>query len=80
MGRGEFLEARHPPEPQHRPLSSSEWKVAVFSPIIDVATDLLSVLVANLFHRSAVGPQPVRDDGSGRAVALHGFLQEAQGR
>ena len=80
VGRDEFLQVRHSPEPGHRSLSSPERQVAILRPIIKMATDLLAVDISNVFHRGAIRPEPIRHDGSRCAVALHGFSQEPQCR
>jgi hypothetical protein len=60
---------------------SSENAKPVRSPAIARApTCLLSLGVADLFHRRAVGPQPVGDDDLRAAIALHRFLDELQRR
>ena len=48
--------------------------MTVLSPIIEMATDLLAVDIADLLHRCAVGPQPVGDDLD-RAAALNKTIQ-----
>ena len=78
VDRGELLKVAHPSEPAHRALSSSEGKMAVFGPVVEVTTDLLAVDIPDGFHRCAIGSEPVCYDGFRRAVALHRFLQKPQ--
>jgi hypothetical protein len=54
VGRNEFLQIAHPSKSRHGPLSSSEGQVRVFRSVVQVATDLLAVLVPDLFHGSSV--------------------------
>ena len=80
VGGGEFLQVRHPPKPQHRPLSSTKWQVAILGPIVEMATDLLVADVSNHFHRGTVTPEPVGNHSPRRSVPLHRFTQEPQSR
>src|SRR6056297_4363352 len=41
---GELLQTSHAPEPEHRPLPSSERQVRIFGPIVEPAAGLLPVL------------------------------------
>ena len=45
---GELLQGLHLSKSEHRPLSSSERKMAVLHPIVGMATDLLFVLVLSV--------------------------------
>ncbi|MDB5439627.1 MAG: Subtilase family protein [Caulobacteraceae bacterium] len=67
---GEFLERLHPPKPLHGPLSSSEGLVGILSPVVDPAADLLTIDIADLIHRRAIGAEAVGDDRLGSTVAL----------
>ena len=46
--------------------------------IVEPAAAELAVLDADLFHRRAVGAQPIGHDGLGSAIALHRALHERQ--
>ena len=62
VGRGEFLQSLHLPEPEHGPFSSSEGQVTVLHPVVGVPTDLLFLAIAEFAHRCAVGLQPIGND------------------
>ncbi len=49
VDRGDLLERLHTPKPLHGSFSSSERQVAVFHPIVGMATDLLLLAVAEIF-------------------------------
>ena len=50
----ELLERLHPSEPEHCPLSSSEWRVGILGPVVQPPAGFLALGVANLLHRRAV--------------------------
>lgn len=78
--RGEFLQRFHPPEPQHRPLSSSEWKMRVLDPVVHPATHLAAITVAEFAHRGGVLSESVSNDRLGPTVTLQSLLQKGQSR
>ena len=79
VGRSEFLQVRHSPEPRHRPLSSPERQVAVLGAVVEMATDLLAVDIPDLFHSRAIGPEPVCDDCPWHTIPFHRLPEKAQG-
>jgi len=70
VNRDEFLQRLHSPETQRRPLSSTKWQMRIFSPVVEMSTDLPTMLIAQLAHGSGIGSQSIRDDGLGFAVPL----------
>src|ERR1700728_3313766 len=48
--------------------------------IVEAATDLMAIRVANFFHCRGVGPKPVGDDRPRSAVLLHDSLEKLQRR
>ena len=65
VDRGKFLQGLHLPEPEHRPLPSSERQVAVLHPVVGPAADHLLLGVAKFVHCSAVGFKSVGCDDFG---------------
>jgi hypothetical protein len=59
---GEFLQTSHPPEPQYRPLPSSEGLVKILRPVVGRTGGLLSITDAEVPKRSTIGPQAVGHD------------------
>ena len=80
VGRNEFLEVRHSPEPRHRSLSSSEGQVAVLGPVVEMATDVLAVFVSDLFHGGAIRSKSIGGDEPRCSIPFHGFLQKCKCR
>jgi len=56
---GNFLRTTHTPEPQYGAFSSSKWEVRTLYPVILPTADLLSIGIANNFHRRAMGAQSI---------------------
>jgi hypothetical protein len=50
MGGGKLLEAAHPPEALHRPLSSSQRLMSIFNAVVQPAAGALAALGSNGFH------------------------------
>ena len=78
VDRGELLQRLHLPEPQHRPLSSSERQVAVLDPVVGPATHLLPITAAQLIHGRAVAAQAVGGDLIWRTMTLQRLPHEGQ--
>jgi len=76
----EFLQRLHLPEPQHRPLPSSERKVGILSPVVQPAANLLLRPIADVIHSRPVGAQPIGDDRLRRTVTLQRLLHKPQRR
>ena len=55
MHAGELLQTSRAPKPEHSSLFSPEGEVRILRAVVLVATDLLAVLVADVFHCGAVG-------------------------
>ncbi len=69
--RGELMQTSHPPEPQHRPLPSSLWRMTVLHPIVGApASRLVACFEIELPHRRSVRPKLVGDDRIGTAAPL----------
>jgi hypothetical protein len=51
VNRAELLQRLHTSKPLHRPLSSSKRLMRILRPIVEAATDLVPIGVAQLFHR-----------------------------
>ena len=54
--------------------------MAILRPIVEVATDLLTVAVSNLFHRRAIRAKLIRYDYLRGPIPLHGFPKEPKCR
>ncbi len=54
VNRGEFLQTSHPPEAEHRSLSSSEWLVGILDAIVQPAAGFAFVDGAQTLERRAV--------------------------
>ncbi len=76
MDGGELLKTSHSTEAEHRPLSSSERKVRVLSPIVEPATRLLPVRHTEVFHGGTIRAKPVRHEDIHTAMFLHCFPWE----
>ena len=74
-----FLQTSHSSKAGHLPFSSSERKMRILDPVVQVTAGSLFVPVSDFSHRGRVGPQSVCDDKLGLAVSLHCFLQEFKG-
>jgi hypothetical protein len=70
----------HAPEARHRPLSSAEWQVRIFSPIIQMPAKFLAPRISNLFHGRAIRMALVGYYDMRIAIPLHGFSNELQCR
>lgn len=68
---GEFLQGSTAPEPEHRPLPSSEWQVRVLCSMVHPATGFLPVRRTKLLQRGAIRPQLVGYQDMRPTVALH---------
>ena len=68
MDGGELLQCSHPPEPQHRPLASSERQVGVFRSVVEPPTHLAIVTATEVLQRGTIGSQAVGHNGLGAAV------------
>lgn len=79
LDRGEYLQASHPAEPQHRPLPPAKWQVRVLGTVARPPAGLPAPARCRDFHRRAAGPQAIRHDRHWLAIPLHRFLQEFQG-
>ena len=55
VDRGALLEGPHPPEPEHRSLSSTERQVALLGPVVSPAAYLLLVRITQPVHLGAAG-------------------------
>ena len=80
MDRDKLLQRLHSPETQHCSLSSSEWKVAVFRPVVLPPAHFPAIEIAQFAHCRWVGPQPVHYDLFNLAVTLQCLLDERQSR
>ncbi len=54
MDRGELLLCLHPSKPQRCPLSSSEWQVGIFRPVVEPAAHLTVIEITKLTHGGRV--------------------------
>ena len=75
---GEELKRLHPPEAEHRPLSSPERRVRVLDPVVRVPCRMLTLTRTEFPKRCSVGAQPVGDDLLRSPVSTHQFPQELQ--
>src|SRR6056297_2243372 len=75
---GEFLKTSHPPEPEHRPLPSSERQMRILCPVVQPATRLLPICHTKVLHGRAVGAQLIRHVAIARTMPAHRFLEEFQ--
>ncbi len=73
------MQRLHLSESQHRPLPSPEGQVAVFSPIVHPATDLLLRAIAQFVHSCAVSAEPIRGDGLDATMPFQCLLDEGKG-
>jgi len=78
MDGGELLQASHPPEPLHRPLSPSERQVGVLCPVVGPTAGFESIPMVKLLQGRTGGAQPVHDEGLGLAVPLQRLSEEFQ--
>ena len=78
VGGDEFVRATHMPKAGRCALPSSQWQVAVFGSIIEMAAGLLPVVIADFTHGGGVRKQPVSDDLLRASRALHLLLQEGE--
>ena len=62
VNRAELLQRLHTSKPLHRPLSSSKRLMRILRPIVEAATDLVSIGSADLFHRRGIRAKAVGDD------------------
>jgi len=51
---GEFLQTSHPPETEHRPLSSSKWLVGILGSVVFPTTNDTALMIAGSLHRRTV--------------------------
>jgi hypothetical protein len=70
----------HASKTLHGALSSSKRLVRVLRAIVERATDLLAIRIADRFHRRRIGPKPIGDDLPRLAVFLHDPLEKLQRR
>jgi hypothetical protein len=75
----EFLQTSHSPEPEHSSFPSSKRLVGIFRPVVQPATRLLSVGIANGFHRSDIGTQFICHNYIWPTVPFHRFSEELKG-
>ena len=80
MYRCEFLQRFHLPKSLHSPLSPPEWKVSIFSPVVEIAPHLTALDIAQCLHRSGVRAQSVGDNFIGLPMALQRLLHELRSR
>ena len=73
MHAGELLQTSRAPKPEHSSLFSPEGEVRILRSVVLVATDLLAVLVADVFHCGAVGWAPIGDYDAWIAISFHCF-------
>jgi hypothetical protein len=78
MGGGELLQATHPPEALHCPLSSSQRLMSIFDAVVQPAAGALAALDADDFQGRAIGAKPVYHNDLGPAVPLDRFPQKFQ--
>lgn len=76
----EFLQTSHTAKALHRPFSSPKRLVRILAAVVQPATCLLAICIADDLHRGAVGPQQIDYDDMWRAKALHGFSEKLQCR
>src|SRR5208337_4775369 len=80
VNRTEFLQRLHVSKALHGALSSSKRLMRILRAIVDPATDLLAIGVADLFHRRGIGAKSVSDDLLRSAICLHDALEKLQSR
>src|SRR6056297_2223506 len=78
MDGGEHLKTSYPPEPEHRPLPSSERQMRILCPVVQPATRLLPICHTKVLHGRAVGAQLIRHVAIARTMPAHRFLEEFQ--
>ena len=64
VNRAELLQRLQAPKALHRSLSSPKWLMRVLGPIVEAATDLVPIGVADLLHRRGIRPTPIGDDAA----------------
>src|SRR6056297_880336 len=80
MDGGEFLQTSHAPEPEHRPLPSSERQVRVLRSVVRPASGFLPIRRTQVLQRRAVGAQLVCHENLYATVLIHRFSEEFQSR
>ena len=80
VDRGEFLQTSHAPEPLHRPFPSSERKVGILRPVVQMPARPLPSARAQIPQRGPVGRQLVCHNLLRPAMPPHGFPEEFQRR
>ena len=78
MNSGELLETSHAPEPEHCPLSSSEWQVRILRSIFEPPTGFLTGACANVAQGGSIGSELISNNLFGSAILTHCLLWEFQ--
>src|SRR5208282_4969025 len=76
----EFLQRLHTSKALHGALSSSKRLMRILGAIVEPATDLLAIGVADLSHRRRVSAKPVGHELPRSAVFLHDALEKLHRR
>ncbi len=76
--RAELLQRLHTSKAQQGALSSSKRLMRVLRPIVEAATDLLAIGVADLLHGRRISAKPVGDERPRSAELLHDALEKLQ--
>lgn len=74
----ERLKTSHMPEPEHRPLSSSEWQVRILRPIIWLAAVLRTRVRSELLQSGALRAKLFGDENLCAAMFAHCILKGLQ--
>jgi hypothetical protein len=80
MGGCELLQATHPPEALHRPLSSPQRLMGIFDAVVQPAACALAALSTDGSEGCAVGAKPVGHDDLGSTMPLERLPQKFQHR
>lgn len=77
---GRLLQRSHTPEPQHRPLASSERQGRVLGPVVHPPANLTVITSDQLVDRATVRSQPIRHNPLWQAVPHYPSLEDFESR